>query len=158
MEQNFLETIGEHQRIIYKVSRMYRNTPEDQQDLFQEIVYQLWRAFPGFRGESRITTWIYRIALNTAMASYRKQKPPISLTEHPPDLAEATESISEREEWLFRALRTLSEPERALISLYLEDYSYAEIASVTGISENYVGVKLNRIKEKLKILSNSSHL
>lgn len=155
MEKVFLETIGAHQRIIFKISRMYRNTPEDQQDLFQEIVYQLWRAFPGFRSESKITTWIYRIALNTAMASYRKQRPPISFSEHPPDLADMAETTSEREEWLFRALRTLSESERALISLYLEDYSYAEIALVTGISENYVGVKLNRIKEKLKTLSNS---
>ncbi|WP_353719561.1 sigma-70 family RNA polymerase sigma factor [Dyadobacter sp. 676] len=152
MEKIFLETISTHQRIIFKVTRMYRNTPEDQQDLFQEIVYQLWRAFPEFRHESKITTWIYRIALNTAMASYRKQKPAISLFEHPPDLPDATEAAPEREEWLFRALRTLSEPERALISLYLEDYSYAEIALITGISENYVGVKLNRIKEKLKTL------
>lgn len=158
MEKIFLETIWEHQRIIYKVSRMYRNTQEDQQDLFQEIVYQLWRAFPGFRHESKITTWIYRIALNTAMASYRKQKSPVSNTEHPPDLAEPIETVSEREEWLFRALRTLSESERALISLYLEDYSYTEIASLTGISENYVGVKLNRIREKLKTLSTSSNL
>lgn len=157
MEKIFLETIGAHQRIIFKVSRMYRNTSEDQQDLFQEIVYQLWRAFPGFRHESKVTTWIYRIALNTAMASYRKQRPSISLTEHPPDLADTSELPSEREEWLFRALRTLSESERALISLYLEDYSYAEIASVTGISENYVGVKLNRIKEKLKALLNSQN-
>ncbi|PSL24338.1 RNA polymerase sigma factor [Dyadobacter jiangsuensis] len=157
MEKIFLETIGAHQRIIFKVSRMYRNTPEDQQDLFQEIVYQLWRAFPGFRNESKITTWIYRIALNTAMASYRKQRPSISLSEHPPDLADTTDTISEREEWLFRAFRTLSESERALISLYLEDYSYTEIASVTGISENYVGIKLHRIKEKLKALSISKN-
>ena len=152
MEKIFLETIGEHQRIIFKVSRMYRNTPEDQQDLFQEIVYQLWRAFPAFRHESKVTTWMYRIALNTAMAAYRKLRPPVSLSEHPPDLADTSETSSEREEWLFRALRTLGESERALISLYLEDYSYAEIASLTGISENYVGVKLNRIKEKLKTL------
>ncbi|MHA4740062.1 RNA polymerase sigma factor [Dyadobacter sp. MSC1_007] len=152
MEKIFLETIGEHQRIIHKVSRMYRNTREDQQDLFQEIVYQLWRAFPQFRQEAKVSTWIYRIALNTAMASYRKQKLSIALAEHPPDLAEVEEPVSEREEWLFRALRTLSESERALTSLYLEDYSYAEIASITGISENYVGVKLNRIKEKLKTI------
>lgn len=158
MEKIFLETIGEHQRIIFKVSRMYRNTPEDQQDLFQEIVYQLWCAFPGFRHESKVTTWIYRVALNTAMASYRKQKPPVTLSEHPPDLADTIDSTSEREEWLFRALRTLGESERALISLYLEDYSYAEIASVTGISENYVGVKLNRIKEKLKTLLTTKNL
>nr|WP_295928359.1 sigma-70 family RNA polymerase sigma factor [uncultured Dyadobacter sp.] len=158
MEKIFLETIREHQRIIHKVSRLYRNGREDQQDLFQEIVYQLWRAFPGFRQEAKVSTWIYRIALNTAMATYRKQKPPISLSEHPPDLADAGEITSEREEWLLRALRTLGESERALISLYLEDYSYAEIASVTGISENYVGVKLNRIKEKLKNLLNQKKL
>lgn len=158
MEKIFLETIGVHQRIIQKVTRMYRNTPEDQQDLFQEIVYQLWRAFPAFRQEAKISTWIYRIALNTAMATYRKQKLPVSLYEHPPDLPETNETITEREEWLFRALRTLSDSERALISLYLEDYSYAEIASVTGISENYVGVKLNRIREKLKTLLASSNI
>ncbi|MCF0070070.1 sigma-70 family RNA polymerase sigma factor [Dyadobacter sp. CY261] len=158
MEKFFLETIGAHQRIIHKVSKMYRNTREDQQDLFQEIVYQLWRAFPGFRHESKVSTWIYRIALNTAIVSYRKHRPAISLTDQPPDLAEPATTFSEREEWLFRALRTLNESERALISLYLEDYSYAEIASVTGISENYVGVKLNRIKEKLKTLLASKNL
>lgn len=158
MEKIFLETIGQHQRIIHKVSRMYRNSHEDQQDLFQEIVYQLWRAFPNFRHESKVTTWIYRIALNTAMASYRKQSPPIVTTEHPPDFAETEEPASEREEWLFRALRTLTEPERALISLYLEDHSYSEIASITGISENNVGVRLNRIREKLKTILNSKHL
>ncbi|GGM92641.1 DNA-directed RNA polymerase sigma-70 factor [Dyadobacter beijingensis] len=153
MEEIFLETIGEHQRIIHKISRMYRNSREDQQDLFQEIVYQLWRAFPAFRHEAKVTTWIYRIALNTAMASYRKRQPAIALTEHPPDLPDAETPVTDREEWLFRALRTLSESERALVSLYLEDYSYTEIASITGISENYVGVKLHRIKEKLKTLT-----
>lgn len=158
MEKIFLETIREHQRIIHKVSRMYRNSREDQQDLFQEIVYQLWRAFPGFRQEAKVSTWIYRIALNTAMAAYRQKRPPVSLAEHPPDLAEPEAPDTEREEWMFRALRTLGEADRALISLYLEDYSYTEIASITGISENYVGVKLNRIKEKLKNILNQKKL
>jgi RNA polymerase sigma factor (sigma-70 family) len=154
MEKIFLQTIKEHQNIIHKISRMYRNTKEDQQDLFQEIVYQLWRAFPGFRQESKVSTWIYRIALNTAIAVYRKPKADISLSSELPEQADFVAEISEQEELMYSALRQLSDSEKALISLYLEDYSYLEIADVTGISENYVGVRLNRIKEKLKSILN----
>jgi RNA polymerase sigma factor (sigma-70 family) len=154
MEKIFLQTIKEHQNIIHKISRMYRNTKEDQQDLFQEIVYQLWRAFPGFRQESKVSTWIYRIALNTAIAVYRKPKADISLSSELPEQADFVAEISEQEELMYSALRQLSDSEKALISLYLEDYSYLEIADVIGISENYVGVRLNRIKEKLKSILN----
>jgi RNA polymerase sigma factor (sigma-70 family) len=154
MEKIFLQTIKEHQNIIHKISRMYRNTKEDQQDLFQEIVYQLWRAFPGFRQESKVSTWIYRIALNTAIAVYRKPKADIRVSSELPEQADFVAEISEQEELMYSALRQLSDSEKALISLYLEDYSYLEIADVTGISENYVGVRLNRIKEKLKSILN----
>ncbi|WAC14406.1 RNA polymerase sigma factor [Dyadobacter pollutisoli] len=154
MEKIFLQTIKEHQNIIHKISRMYRNTKEDQQDLFQEIVFQLWRAFPGFRQESKVSTWIYRIALNTAIAVYRKSKVNISLSDDLPEHADLETDISEQEELMYRALRQLNDSEKALISLYLEDYSYQEIADITGISENYVGVRLNRIKEKLKSILN----
>jgi RNA polymerase sigma-70 factor (ECF subfamily) len=154
MEKIFLQTIKEHQNIIHKISRMYRNTREDQQDLFQEIVFQLWRAFPGFRQESKVSTWIYRIALNTAIAVYRKPKADISLSENLPEQADFVAEVSDQEELMYRALRQLNDSEKALISLFLEDYSYQEIADVTGISENYVGVRLNRIKEKLKSILN----
>lgn len=154
MEKIFLQTIKEHQNIIHKISRMYRNTKEDQQDLFQEIVFQLWRAFPGFRQESKVSTWIYRIALNTAIAVYRKSKVSISLSDDLPEHADLETDISEQEELMYKALRQLNDSEKALISLYLEDYSYHEIADITGISENYVGVRLNRIKEKLKSILN----
>jgi RNA polymerase sigma factor (sigma-70 family) len=154
MEKIFLQTIKEHQNIIHKISRMYRNTKEDQQDLFQEIVYQLWRAFPGFRQESKVSTWIYRIALNTAIAVYRKPKADIRVSSELPEQADFVAEISEQEELMYSALRQLSDSEKALISLYLEDYSYLEIADVIGISENYVGVRLNRIKEKLKSILN----
>ncbi|MEO6284078.1 MAG: sigma-70 family RNA polymerase sigma factor [Dyadobacter sp.] len=154
MEKIFLQTIKEHQNIIHKISRMYRNTKEDQQDLFQEIVFQLWRAFPGFRQESKVSTWMYRIALNTAIAVYRKPKADIRLSNDLPEHADFITEASEQEELMYRALRQLNDSEKALISLYLEDYSYQEIAEVTGISENYVGVRLNRIKEKLKSILN----
>lgn len=152
MEQAFLQHIQNNQKIIYKVCHLYRDTKEDQEDLFQEIVYQLWKAYPGFKGESKPGTWIYRIALNTALAVYRKLQPDISYPDQLPESAASiTEaSSSEKEELLFRALRTLTDSEKAVISLYLEDFSYEEIAAITGLSENNVGVRLSRIKSKLK--------
>jgi len=156
MQQAFLKTIQQHQNIIHKVSRMYRDTPEDQQDLFQEIVYQLWKSFPGFRADSKVSTWIYRIALNTSIATFRKQKIPVEYSEHISDKYQYTENqdVSENEERMYGALRQLTDSEKAIISLFLEDYSYQEIAVITGITENYVGVKMNRIKEKLKLILN----
>ena len=152
MEQAFLKDIQQHQNIIYKVCNLYRDRREDQEDLFQEIVYQLWKAYPGFKGESKLSTWMYRIALNTAIAAYRKPKIDITYPEELPDhmpYASDTNS-SENEQLLFRALRTLTDAEKAVISLYLEDYSYQEIAAITGLTESNVGVRLNRIKTKLK--------
>jgi RNA polymerase sigma-70 factor (ECF subfamily) len=135
---------------------MYRDRKEDQEDLFQEIVYQLWKSFPSFKGDSKVSTWIYRVALNTAMAIYRKQRVPISyheeLGEHIHPHSEA--GISENEERLFLALRTLSDPDKAVISLFLEDFSYREMADIIGITESNVAVRLNRIKVKLKKMLN----
>ncbi len=154
LENTFLAVIKDYQNIIYKVSRMYRDTKEDQEDLFQEIVFQLWKAFPGFRNESKISSWMYRIALNTAISVFRKKNVKMiyagSFPEqiHPLDKNE----ISENEELMYEVLRRLNDAEKALISLYLEDYSYQEIATIAGISEAYVGVKLNRIKDKLKLI------
>ena len=152
METEFLELIHNNQKIIYKICRLYRDSREDQEDLFQEIVYQLWKSYPGFKRESKISSWIYRIALNTAIAIYRKSKISINYYEefhehiHPSD----EKPISENEERLFWALRKLNDSEKAIISLYLEDFSYQEIADITGLGESNVGVRLNRIKNKLK--------
>lgn len=154
MEKEFLKSIHDHQRIIYKVCKVYRDNKEDEEDLFQEIVYQLWKSYPSFRGESKISSWIYRITLNTAMAIYRKGKPAIDyIEEFPERLHPTTERrVSENAERLFHALRKLNDAEKALVSLYLEDFSYQEIAEIVGISEGNVGVKLNRIKAKLKTI------
>lgn len=152
MQTAFLKIMEDHQGIIYKVCKMYRDSREDQEDLFQEIVLQLWKSYPKFRDESKVSTWMYRIALNTAIATFRKNKIELDFKESIPKEyhSDYTELSSENEERLFEAIRTLNKAERAMIALYLEDYLYKEIAEITGITENYVGVKISRIKEKLK--------
>jgi len=152
MKEEFLQLIDQHQRIIHKVARMYCNAVADREDLFQDIVFQLWKAYPNFRKEAKVSSWMYRIALNTGMAIYRKKTPSVEFTENVPDTKaiNKADQISEREEKLYEALHQLTIADRAIISLYLEDYAYAEIANIIGISENYVGVKINRIKNSLK--------
>jgi RNA polymerase sigma-70 factor (ECF subfamily) len=148
--------LQEHRGIVYKICRLYRDTKEDQEDLFQEISYQLWRSLPTFKGEAKITSWIYRIALNTALASYRVKRLKISFPGEMPEIMDEQENDEqERRRQLFLfALKKLNDAEKALIILYLEDQTYQEIAEVIGISENNVGVRLNRIKAKLKNLLN----
>ena len=156
MEKDFLKIVEANQGIVYKVCKMYRNTREDQEDLFQEIVLQLWKSYPKFRRESKVSTWMYRIALNTAIAIYRKNKINLEFEEKIPVEyhSKNIETPSENEERLFEAIRVLNKADRAIIALYLEDYPYNEIAEITGITENYVGVKISRIKDKLKKILN----
>ena len=152
MEKEFLKVIHESQRIISKVCDLYRDTREDQEDLFQEIVYQLWKSYPGFKGESKVSSWIYRVALNTALVVFRKPGIVVkNYEEFPENIHPSTEKIkTENEERLFEALRKLTDAEKGIISLYLDDFSYLEIAEITGLSESNVGVRLNRIKNKLR--------
>nr|WP_121269501.1 sigma-70 family RNA polymerase sigma factor [Pedobacter schmidteae] len=153
-EIQFLQLITEHQGIIHKVCRLYRDSKEDREDLFQEISYQLWKALSSFKGEAKLSTWIYRVALNTAIASFRKKIPNIEYSPILPDVPEEmqNEELAIRHEQLFAALKQLDDGEKAIITLYLEDLSYQQIAEVIGINENYVGVKLNRIKNKIQKL------
>ncbi len=153
-ETQFLALIKEHQGIIHKICRLYRDIREDREDLFQEITFQLWKSHQTFKNDAKVSTWIYRIALNTAIATFRKKKQPIEYHPVLPDLAEEQpdEAFALRQERLFTALKQLNDGEKAIITLYLEDLSYQQIADIIGISENYVGVKLNRIKTKIQNL------
>lgn len=153
-ETAFLTLMAEHQGIIHKICRLYRDSREDREDLFQEITFQLWKSFPSFKGNSLISTWLYRIALNTAIASYRREKPTIDYVETLPEFAEEpqNEDLILRQERLLTAMKQLSESEKAIIALYLDDLSYLQIAEILGISENNVGVKINRIKTKIQQL------
>jgi RNA polymerase sigma-70 factor (ECF subfamily) len=158
-EKKFLSLINDHQGLIHKVCLMYESDREARNDLFQEIVLQLWKSFHTFRGESKITTWMYRIALNTAISGYRKRNRIIK-TE---DLSELHFNISEyysgddpeeNGQRLQAAIRQLSEIERAMIMMVLEDIPYEEIAETIGITQNNVRVRMNRIREKLRKLMN----
>ena len=156
INDEFLRLIHDNQKIIYKVCKTYRDTTQDQEDLFQEIVYQLWKSYPSFKFESKVSSWMYRVALNTAMAIYRKPKLPVDYVDKIPEQLHPgiPSQISENEERLFNALRTLNDTEKALIALFLEGFTYQEIAAITGITESNTGVRLNRIKNKLKQILN----
>jgi RNA polymerase sigma-70 factor (ECF subfamily) len=149
----FLELITQHQGIIHKVCRLYRDSKEDREDLFQEIVFQIWKSLPGFEGRAKITSWMYRIALNTAMSTFRKRKAPVAYVEKVPDYTEEqNDNEDTRQEQMMLALRQLTDPEKAIIALYFDDLSYEEIAEITGMNTSHVGVKLHRIKTKLQKL------
>ena len=160
-ERGFLEVLGRHEQLINKVIRIYAFDSEDRKDLFQEIVYQLWRSYGSFKGEARMSTWLYRVALNTAITSLRRGKKLSEHTELDDQFITTSGSLetlynSEQTRQLYSAIRTLGEVDRALVMLYLEDLSYKEIAEVLGLTEDNVGVKLNRIKKKLRVLIGAS--
>lgn len=159
-EKNFVQLVKQHQGLIHKVALMYESDPEARNDLFQEIVLQLWKSFPSFRGEAKITTWMYRIALNTAISGLRKKNRKLP-TE---DIHDRHLNISENQEAdhfeedlqrLQWAIRQLSEIDRAMILMALEEVPYEEIAETIGITQNNVRVRMNRIRERLRKLMKS---
>ena len=159
LEKEFVTLVNRHIGMIYKVCNIYCPDPEDRKDLFQEIVLQLWKGYASFRQEAQFSTWLYRVALNTAISNYRKT----TKRPHRTSLAEAGIDIpdpadisfgDEKIRLLYKAIEQLTVIEKAMIMLHLDGSTYNEIAAVTGISNNNVGVKLNRIKSKLeKILT-----
>jgi RNA polymerase sigma-70 factor, ECF subfamily len=156
MQEQFLEYITTHNALIYKVCHTFERDLERQRDLFQDIILNLWKAFPNFKNNSKWTTWAYRIALNVAIT--QRRKPQVTTSElnetFYTGLADVTfdESKETRLNALYQAINQLNPAEKALILLYLDDASYSEIAEIIGITENNIGVKLNRIKFKLKQL------
>lgn len=151
-EQEFISVINQHQKIIHKVCAVYMDTPTDREDLFQEITLQAWKSFATFRGEAQFSTWLYRVALNTAITFFRKEKkqPQIFNTEIFPELTEQKNTDEEQLAAMYKAIGELSNIDKALVMLYIEDYSYQEIGDMMGISPNNVAVKMIRIKTKLK--------
>lgn len=159
MEKEFLQIITENQGIIHKVCSIYCDLEEDRRDLFQEILVQLWKSYPSFRSESKFSTWMYRVALNTAITSFKKDKrqpdksgvayESLQLAEDLYDTA-----VEEQIKMLHKAVSNLTGIEKSIILLFLEDKKYEEIAEITGITQNYVRVKMNRIKKKLKLFMN----
>jgi len=155
-EKQFVKHIKENELLIYKVCRIYTYTTADKEDLFQEIVIQLWNAYPKFRGESKFSTWLYRVAINTAITGLRKKKDLIDSKEPDqlPELVdEENESNEEKLSHLYKAIGQLSQVEKAIVMLYMEDRSYEEMEEILGMSQGNLRVKMNRIKEKLRQLT-----
>lgn len=152
--KEFSELIEKNQGIIFKVSALYCDNKTCRKDLFQDILLQLWKSYPTFRGQSKFSSWMYRVALNTAISQFRKDKKdsqnliheiPVNITED-----ENYNEKEERAEILHRAIGKLSKAEKSVIILYMDNYPYEEISDIIGISVSNVGVKINRIKTKLQ--------
>lgn len=155
--KQFEQLVKENELLIRKVCSMYTYTHSNREDLFQDIVLQLWKAFPSFRGESKISTWMYRVAINTAITALRKKKDFIYTYEPhalPKDVADAGDSTEDEQlQQLYTAINRLSEIEKAIVMLYLEDRDYGEMEEILGMSQGALRVKMNRIKNKLKELT-----
>ena len=154
-DKDYLKILEDNKGLIYKVANSYCNNEEDRKDLFQEISIQIWKSLPRYDKQYKISTWIYRIALNVAISYYRKiktrQNQTASLTESAIDIIDYhQDDTSEEIDRLFTLIHKLKELDRAVMLLYLENSSYKEISEILGISETNVATKINRIKLKLK--------
>ncbi|MDE1191186.1 MAG: sigma-70 family RNA polymerase sigma factor [Arachidicoccus sp.] len=154
-EEAFAKTVKEHELLIMKVCRVYAYDVHERQDLFQEIVIQLWKSWQNFKGQSKVSTWMYKVAIYTAIAGLRKQKSFIKYSD-PQELPQSNvyaiydETRDKQLEELYRAIAQLNEIEKAIVMLYLEGKSYEEMEEIMGISSGNLRVKVNRIKDKLK--------
>ena len=159
LEHQFVTELENNQNIVHKVCTLYTNNRDAHKDLFQEITIQLWKAYPKFRGDSKFSTWMYRVALNTAITLYRKSKRTIQTQDYESvifkikaDEYDATEE--EQLKLMYKAVKQLGDIDKALVFLYLEDKNYREISETLGISEVNARVKMNRIKTKLRTILN----
>jgi RNA polymerase sigma-70 factor (ECF subfamily) len=153
-ESIFKGWIDEHQGLMFKIIRAYTDKPQDADDLFQDILTQLWISIPRFKGRSKASTWIYKVSLNMALTWKRgqKKKQKIIIEHHQPEAADLqTNETSDNEiiDQLYDSIRQLPKIETSLILMHLDGLSYNEISDVLGISESNVGVKLNRARKKL---------
>jgi RNA polymerase sigma-70 factor (ECF subfamily) len=160
-EKQFENYISDHELLLHKVCRIYAYTEADRQDLFQEVIIQLWKAFPKFKGESKFSTWLYRVAINTAITGLRKKKDfittyePAALPAHLSD-DNSSQAEEDRLRQLYKAIEQLNQVEKAIVMLYMEDRSYEEMEDILGINQGNLRVKMNRIKEKLRQLTKNN--
>ncbi len=150
----FVNAIKDNEGIIYKIARMYTNSSDDVNDLYQDIVYQLWRYFDTFKGDSKISTWIYRVAMNTSITQWRKEKRKGQKVDIEHLFLKQHESydgqFEERLDIVYTHIKQLNHIEKGLMLLLLEGKKYEEIAEVTGFTSSNVGTRISRIKQKLK--------
>ncbi len=151
-EEEFVETIKKHEGTIYKVIMSYTRDQDAVRDMYQEVVFQLWKSFPKFKGKSSLNTWIYRVVLNTVLSILRndtRRKTKIDEISQLDFTYEYDHELDQKIDNLYDAIYTLSHIERAIMLLFLEEKSHKEIADIIGISPTNVGTKISRIKKKL---------
>jgi RNA polymerase sigma factor (sigma-70 family) len=151
-EKELLPQLNEHQNIIYKLVNLYANSAEDKKDMYQEIVLQAWKTYPAFRGDAKFSTWLYRLCLNTIFTLQRKTNRIKYTDTGPYEETHDTSATADETERLYKAIRTLPETERAIVSLHLDGYDNKEIGVLVGITPNLVAVKLHRAKQQLATL------
>ncbi|WP_350291333.1 RNA polymerase sigma factor [uncultured Croceitalea sp.] len=159
LEHKFVTELESNQNIVHKVCSLYTSDRDSHNDLFQEITIQLWKAYPKFRGEAKFSTWMYRVALNTAITLYRKSKRRVKTQDFDSVIYKIkTDEYDDTEErqlkLIYDAVKQLGDIDKALVFLYLEDKDYSEIAATLGITEVNARVKMNRIKNKLRTILN----
>jgi len=158
-QEEFVRQVESNEGIIQKICRLYGHTRPDREDLFQEIIVQLWKSVPKFKSQSKFSTWVYRVALNTAISDFRKKKRSVPVSSTEGDSIEIGQEPGndiekhEQADVLYAAIRQLPEIDKAIVMLYLEDKSYEEMEDILGINNNNLRVKMNRIKEKLRQLT-----
>ncbi len=148
-EEIFNAWLTQHRAILFKVVRSYAFLPEDQEDLFQEIALQVWKSVPAFAGKSSEVTWLYRIALNTALRWTGREQQRRADHKAPGVLLVNESYENEQINWLYHQIGRLPKVDRSLIILLLDGFSYREIAGISGLTESHVGVKIHRIKQNL---------
>lgn len=152
-EQVFNEWLSLHKGLLFKITRAYASSAEDRDDLFQDILFQMWKSVPNFQGQSAVSTWLYRVALNTALKWKGKEIKHLSRHETLHDrvvwIEEDHSKSNEKIEWLYRQIAKLNEVDRSLCLMILDNLSYKEMAEILGISEANVAVKIHRIKKYL---------
>tara|TARA_R110002020_G_scaffold122487_5_gene277875 strand:+ start:3533 stop:4048 length:516 start_codon:yes stop_codon:yes gene_type:complete len=153
-KERFGKVINENGALIFKVASLYTNSKQDREDLYQEIVFQLWKSFDTFSEQAKLTTWMYRVALNTAIYYLKVSKrkvDTISLKKESEGIAEEIDRTEEeRIQLLYWHIQKLNLLDKGIILLYLEGKSHQEIAAVIGITVSNVGTRISRIREKLK--------
>lgn len=158
-KEQFAAVFDKHLGIVLKISRAYTKTTHDREDLINDIALELWRAFPNYRGDARVSTWIYRIALNVSMNYKRKTKNNLLLYPESGHIELADwlqlEEDNEQTDLLYECIDELDEFNKAIIILYLDGNSHGEIATITGISKTNVGTRISRIKNQIKEIANT---
>ncbi len=154
LQESFLDEVRPHQGMLRRIAAVYADSFEDRRDLLQEMLLQLWRSYPGYRGDAKFSTWMHRVALNTALLGWRRRsrRPEghLSADDRVLDNLPGIETDDEAVRELYAAIRALPGVDRAIVALWLEGHSYSEIAAIIGLRRSNVSVRLVRLKEKLR--------